>query len=65
MALPLDILACPGRDCDKDGFDEEEGHDDEGKNPLQGNDLAEELSDANGGGKDAEGEAHGIVLSMR
>jgi hypothetical protein len=59
-ALPL--LAGPGGNSDRDGSKEEDSHDDKGEDPLQGDNLTEELRDANGGGKNAEREAHGVVL---
>jgi hypothetical protein len=54
--------ACPGGNGNDDGLDEQNRHDDKGKDPLQGNDLAQELGNANGRGQDAEGETHGEVL---
>lgn len=63
-ALPLKLLAGPGGHGHGDGRDEEHRHDDEGKDPLQGNNLAEELRDANRSGQDAEVEPHGVVLGL-
>jgi hypothetical protein len=48
--------------CNGQGGYKEHTHDDEGKDPLEGNDLDKELLHAEGGGKDAEGKAHRVVL---
>jgi hypothetical protein len=47
---------------DHDSRDEQDGHDGKGEDPLEGNDLAEELRDTDGGGEDAEREPDGVVL---
>lgn len=44
------------------GGDEEGGHDGEGKDPLEGNDLSEELADTQGGAENTKGKANGVVL---
>jgi len=44
------------------GGDKESSHDGERKDPLEGDDLAEELGNTNGSRQDAEIEAHGVVL---
>lgn len=63
-ALPLELLAGPGGYGHGDGRDKEHSHNDESEDPLQGNNLAEELRNTNGGREDAEIEAHGVVLSL-
>lgn len=50
-----------GESNDK-GRNEEGGHDGEGKDPLEGDDLSEELANTKGGAENAEGEADGVVL---
>ena len=44
------FLAKDARDGDEQGEDEEERHDDEGEDPLECNDLGQELSNSEGGG---------------
>ncbi len=46
------------------GSQEKDTHNDKGKDPLEGNCLAEELADTEGGGEDGECEAHGVVLGF-
>jgi hypothetical protein len=56
------LLACPSGHGDDNGQDEEDCHDGKGKDPLEGHDLAMELSHSDGGRQDTETEAHGVVL---
>jgi len=56
------LLAEDAWDCDDQGGEEEDSHDNEGKDPLECNDLGEELANADRGGQDAQCEAHGVVL---
>lgn len=50
------------REGNDKGGNKEGGHDGESENPLECDDLSQELADAEGGAEDAEGEAHGVVL---
>ena len=59
---PLYLPARPGRNSDDQSHKEHNAHDDEGKDPLQRNNLASELSDTNSSSENAEGEAHGVIL---
>jgi len=61
-AAERQVPAHHGGDGDEDGQDEEHGHDGEGKDPLEGDDLVAELCHAQRGGEDAQVEAHGVVL---
>jgi hypothetical protein len=54
----------PRRNGDSDCRDEEEGHDDKGEDPLERDDLAQELGDSDRGSKNTEGESHRVVLSQ-
>lgn len=47
---------------DDKGGNEEGGHDGEGEDPLEGDDLSEELADTKGSAENAEGKANGVVL---
>lgn len=62
LSSPGEIIAGGGRDCDTDGGDEEGGHDCECENPLESNDLSEELANTDGRGEDAKVKSHGVVL---
>lgn len=62
---PSDVSARHGWNSNGDRRDEENSHDDEGKDPLEGNDLALELGDTNCRREDAESKAHGVVLDWR
>lgn len=42
------VLANEAREADQDGEDEQDAHDDEGKNPLECDDVSEELGDTEG-----------------
>lgn len=64
-APPSGVSAGGARGSNGDGQHEEDSHDDKGKDPLECNDLALELSDSNCGGQDAESEAHGVVLDWK
>lgn len=61
-ALPRNVPACRGRHGNRDRGDEQERHDDEGEDPLKGDNLVQELRNANGGSEDAEGEADGVIV---
>lgn len=56
------LTASPSATSDSAAADEESGHADKGKDPLESDDLVEKLPDAEGGRKNAESEADGIVL---
>jgi len=56
------FLAEDAWDCDQEGGDEEDTHDDEGKDPLESNGVGEELTNTNRGCQDAQCKAHGIIL---
>lgn len=56
------LPASPSATGDGTAADEESGHADKGKDPLESDDLVEKLPDAEGGRKNAESEADGIVL---
>lgn len=58
----VDLSASRGGDGNNQSQDEEDGHDDKGKDPLEGNDLVEELSNTNRSSKNAEGETDGVIL---
>jgi hypothetical protein len=60
-----EFLAKDSWDCDDQGGEEENTHDDEGKDPLECDDLCEELANSDGGCQDAQREAYGIVLLGR
>lgn len=61
-ASERDVSAQRSRDGDDQRQHEEDGHDGEGEDPLEGDDLAVELRHAEGGGQDAQVEAHGVIL---
>jgi len=61
-ATEWNVPAQHSRDGDDDCQHEEDGHDGEGEDPLEGDYLTVELRDAEGGGQDAQAEAHGVVL---
>lgn len=61
-SLPEDLASRPSWDGHGNGGDEQQGHDDESEDPLQGNDLMEKLCDANGSGEYAEGKSDGVIL---
>jgi hypothetical protein len=42
--------------------DEQDSHDDESEDPLEGDGLRQELADAERSSQDAEFEAHGVIL---
>jgi len=68
LVLGNDFLSSAPEPCEElgegnnDGGNEEDGHDGEGKDPLEGDDLAEELTNTEGGAENAEGEAHSVIL---
>lgn len=62
LASEGQLLAEDSWNCDDQGGEEENGHDDKGKDPLECNGLDEELANADGGCQDAQCEAHGVVL---
>lgn len=62
LTSDTNLLAKDAWERDDEGSEEEDAHDDKGKDPLESDGLAEELADAEGGGEDGEGEAHGVVL---
>jgi len=47
---------------DKDGEDEEGSHNSKSEDPLESDDLGEELADTKRSCEDAESKAHGVVL---
>lgn len=49
-------------DRDEDGGDEESCHYGESEDPLEGNDLSQELPDAERSGEDAKCETHRVIL---
>jgi len=49
-------------DSDNDSRDEESCHDNECEDPLEGNDLSQELADTEGSSKNAERKTHRIIL---
>lgn len=59
---PVGLAASPGGHSDGERGNEEDRHDDEREDPLEGDNLVEELADTDGGCEDAEGEADGVVL---
>lgn len=63
LLSPSVVAAGGSRDGDHQGGDKQSRHDGKGKDPLEGDDLAEELGNANGGGHHTEVEAHGVILS--
>jgi len=56
------ILANDTREGDQDGEKEQDTHDDKGKDPLEGDDVGEELRDTQRCAENAEVETHGVVL---
>lgn len=62
LSSPGKVLAGCRGNCDTDSGDEEDGHDGECKNPLEGNNLSEELANTNGCGEHAEVESNGVIL---
>lgn len=56
------VLANDTGKTDQHRQDKEDTHDGESKDPLEGNDVGEELRDTQGSGQDREVEAHGVVL---
>lgn len=61
-SVPADVTASPRGDSDNDGHEEKDSHDDKGKDPLEGDNLAQELRDTEGSREDAEGKSHGVIL---
>jgi len=57
-----DLLAEDAWDCDNQSREEENTHNDEREDPLECNDLDEELADSDGGCQDAQSKAHSIIL---
>ena len=57
-----EFLAKNARNCDDQGGEEEDTHDDEGEDPLNCNGMGEELANANGSRQDAQFEAYSVVL---
>lgn len=51
----------PGWNGNAERKEEEDGHDGEGKDPLQGDDLGQELMDAQRGSENAEPKTHSVV----
>lgn len=64
LLSPAVVSASGGRDRDDNGGHEQDSHDGEGEDPLERDNLSEELGDTNGGCQNAQVEAHGIVLSI-
>lgn len=62
LLSPRKFPSGPSWNGDDESEDEENSHDDKGKNPLEGNDLVGELGDTERGREHAEGEADGVVL---
>jgi len=62
LTSEADFLAEDAWNSDDEGGEEENSQNDEGKDPLEGKGLNEELSNAKGCGQDAEGKANGVVL---
>jgi hypothetical protein len=52
----------PGTASDGAAAEEERSHANEGKDPLEGDDLVEELANTESSGEDTEGETDGVVL---
>lgn len=61
-AAERDVSACPGRNGNDQGQDEQHRHDGEGEDPLEGDNLGEELADTESGSQDAQVESHGVIL---
>jgi len=59
---PSEFPATPGGHGNGKCHDEEDSHDDKGKDPLQSNNLALELSDTNCCRKNGKGETHGVII---
>lgn len=57
-----DLLSIRTRHSNEKSEEEQSGHDCKGKDPLEGNNLAEELADAKRCGQDAQSETHGVVI---
>lgn len=62
LASEGQLLAKDSWNCDDQGGEEENTHDDKGKDPLERNSLGQELANPDGGCQDAQCEAHGVVL---
>lgn len=62
LLSPLEVFSSRSRDGDDHGGNEQGSHNGEGENPLESNNLSEELSNADGGGEHAQVETHGVVL---
>lgn len=61
-AGPGVLLARPGRVSDDERRDEQDGHDGEGEDPLECDNLALKLRDTESGGEHTERETHSVVL---
>lgn len=57
-----DLLAKDARNGNNEGREEENPHNDKGKDPLEGKCFGEELSNSEGCSKDTESKANGVVL---
>jgi len=62
VSAEAELLAKDARNRNQQGADEQNTHDSECKDPLQGNDLDEELTDTKCSCENGKTEAHGIVL---
>ena len=63
LASPqADFLAQPSRNGNDKTSDEKDGHNDECKNPLEGDNLGLELCHTEGSAEDAEGKSQRVIL---
>lgn len=60
--LSTKVCAKDARESDDDGRKKEGCHNNEGKDPLEGNDLSQKLTNTEGSSENAECETHRIVL---
>lgn len=62
LSSERELLAKYARDCNYEGGEEEDTHDDECEDPLEGDGMGEELANSDRGCKNAQFEANGIIL---
>jgi len=62
VSSEADLLAKDAWDSDDKGAEEQSSHDRKGKDPLESDDLSQELTNTEGSCQDTECKANGIVL---
>jgi len=62
VSSEANLLAKDAWDSDDKGAEEQSSHDRKGKDPLESDDLSQELTNTEGSCQDTECKAHGIVL---